>query len=294
MIILLWSFMRPRYLTKVVLLGGLFIVQQAAAAPCRKNSPCGQLALAARQAYAAHQHEEALHKFESVYIISQSPIMLVHLGCALHALGRYEEAIAKFRQFLRQRPRSSHAQTIQEYLRLSIQQRTIALPATLPPLVDEPHADRDEFSAAISGQIRNAHAIAPPIQVTRLPAVKEQPGNDRRVRLLAAAGTISAVLASAGIIVGLGCYGSVVSLQDRFRTSGDEFSKRQLQIEAQQFENASTAGYVSGGVLLGISMGLLSSAAIIWQRNRQQNRQQPKLSLNVDVNLVGAGIEGNF
>lgn len=294
MIIRPWNFIRTRNATRLVVLCGMLAAQLAVASPCQKNSSCGELAKVAREAYAARRHEEALHKFESVYIISGSPIMLVHMGCALHALGRYEEAIAKFRQFLRQRANSSHTPTVRKYLQQSLSQHAAAAPAAPPPFIGvTPRFDKEESSLPDPGTLIRALPTALPILVTRLPPPIDQPGSDRRIRL-STVGAVSVSLGVLGIIAGAGCYGAVASLEDRFRATGDEFSKRELQTQALLIQKASTASYIAGGIFTGLGMGLLSAAGAVWLRSRRASPALPKLSLDAASRAVSARLEGSF
>lgn len=289
-----WNFIRTRNATKLAILCGMLAAQLAVASPCRKSSSCGELAKVARAAYAARRHEEALHKFESVYIISGSPIMLVHMGCALHALGRYEEAIAKFRQFLRQRANSSHAPTVRKYLQQSLSQHAAAAPAAPPPFVGEtPRFEKEESSLPAPGRLIRALPIAPPIFVTSLPPPIDQRSSARRIRLITV-GAVAVSLGVLGVIAGAGCYGAVVSLEDRFRATGDEFIKRELHTQALLIQKASTASYIAGGLITGLGLGLLSAAGDVWLRSRRASPAIPKLSMDADSQAVSARMEGSF
>lgn len=295
MIIRPWNFIRRRNAIRLVILGGMLAAQLAASSPCQKSSACGQLAKSAREAYAGRRHEEALHKFESVYIISGSPIMLVHMGCALHALGRYEEAIVKFRQFLHKRANSSHAPTVREYLEQSLAQHAAATQAAQQPFISmTPLFDKAESTLPDPGRLIRTLPTAPPILVSRLPPPSEKGGPTRRVQLLSTVGAVSMTLGVVGIIAGAGCYGAVKALQDRFRITGDEFSKRDLQTQAEPLEKASMASYITGGIFAGLGLGLLSAAGAVWRRSRHPSPALPKLRLDVASRTFSTHWEWSF
>lgn len=245
---------------------------------CTLNTPCGKLFTAAQKAYNAQNYADALVQLKSAYSISANPILLINIGCAMYKLRHYEDAIEKFRLFLKLRPNSRHAGKVSGYLADTLRQQ---IPRPVPAVVN-PLSVRANANPTVTLDLIPTTSINFP--AATVPSVKK----NRQIAIAISSASVSIGLI--GIVAGAGCYGTLASLQNSFRMSADEFDKQNMINQAIHLKRASTANYVIGGLLMGAGIGMFSAAIARWPSKRKNKAATIELGGQITPAYLGASL----
>jgi len=86
--------------------------------PCQEDPACVQRSDAGIQFYEAQKYSEALAEFKAAYATRHAPRILINIGRSLFRLGREEESIIYYRQFIEERPDAEpeERKTVETYI----------------------------------------------------------------------------------------------------------------------------------------------------------------------------------
>ncbi len=245
------------YSIRIFIVLALLLMQSAHAGKCHRGSKCFSIVLRAAEAYNGKDYETARRLFMDAYQISSRPEILINIGCSLYELHKYADALAMFDKFILLHPRSSHLDKVRRYrARAAEDHKPLSDSTEALSLPFEPRLPRPNVLPPLHAVLPAASDGSIPLRVSQLPSDADMKSTQRRKTLFTALGSLSVAIGTVGIVAGASCYGALSALQDRFRGSVDEFDKDNMLTEAGHLRRASTASYVSGGIIgaLGVSM----------------------------------------